>query len=62
LRKKSREFCLPKSREFCLTVTPDSDTVDMRQYVTSSKYTGWTKKGIRVANENAKKIVQNLTD
>lgn len=39
---------------------PTPDTVDIRQYVTSQKYTGWTKKGIRMTNENAKKIAEKL--
>lgn len=39
---------------------PSPDTVDIRQHVTSQKYTGWTKKGIRVTNENAKKIAEQL--
>lgn len=39
---------------------PYPDTVDIRQFISSERYTGWTKKGIRVTNENAKKIAEHL--
>lgn len=39
---------------------PSQDTVDICQYVTSEKYTGRTRKGIRITNENVKKIVERL--
>lgn len=39
---------------------PSPDIVDIRQHITSQKYTGWTKKGIRVTDENAKRIADQL--
>lgn len=39
---------------------PSPETVDIRQYVTTKKYTGWTKKGIRTTNEKAKIIAKQL--
>jgi superfamily I DNA and/or RNA helicase len=57
---QERRFKINDSTEL-VVYHPSSDTVDIRQYVTSAKYTGWTKKGIRVTNENAKKIVEQLS-
>lgn len=56
---QEKRFRINTSNEL-VVYHPSSDTVDIRQYVTSEKYTGWTKKGIRVTNENAKKIVEQL--
>lgn len=39
---------------------PTPDTVDIRQYIESERYTGWTKKGIRVSNDEAKDISEQL--
>lgn len=54
-----RRFTVNSTTEL-VVYHPSPDTVDARQYVTSDKYTGWTKKGIRVTNENAKKIADQL--
>ena len=56
---EERRFKINDSTELVVYHT-SPDIVDIRQYITSEKYTGWTKKGIRVTNENAKKIVEQL--
>jgi hypothetical protein len=54
-----RRFRLNPSTELVI-YHPSPDTVDIRQHVQSEKYTGWTKKGIRVTNQNAELIVEHL--
>ncbi len=54
-----KRFRLNPSTELVL-YHPSPDVVDIRQHVTSEKYTGWTKKGIRVTNGNAELIAGGL--
>lgn len=54
-----KRFKINESTELVIC-HPSPDTVDIRQYITSTKYTGWTKKGIRIKNEIAKKIAEQL--
>lgn len=37
---------------------PSSSTIDIRQYITSDNYTGWTKKGLRLTDRNAEEILK----
>jgi len=39
---------------------PDTNQVDIRHFITSEKYTGFLKKGIRVVSSNAIKITDGL--
>lgn len=59
LPTKEKRFRLNESTELVI-YHPSDDTVEIRQYVTSEEFTGWSKKGIRVTNENAKKISEQL--
>lgn len=54
-----RRFIL-NSSTVLVVYHPSPDTVDIRQHITSEKYTGWTKKGMRVTNVNAKSIAEQL--
>lgn len=41
---------------------PTLDTIDIRQYENSDRYEGFTKKGIRIIHDNARKLIDGLDD
>ncbi|MFA5625094.1 MAG: hypothetical protein WC966_08590 [Bradymonadales bacterium] len=57
--ERSEEQRLQTSNDKELVVwRPAPNQVDIRQWVTSDKYTGYTKKGIRLINSNALKLLE----
>lgn len=52
-------FGLGGGKELVVYV-PAPNQVDMRQYIKSAKYTGFTKKGIRLVSSNAIKLTDEL--